>query len=72
MLMPELLKDIDSLTAPHTIAKIKEAMQQTTKAEEYDRWLSPEGQEELKRMNNDRARQGLNIFDHAPTTKASL
>ena len=45
MMIPQLLKDIDSLTAPQIIAKIKEAMQQAEKAEEYDRWLSPEGQE---------------------------
>ena len=32
MMMPQLLKDIDSLTAPQIIAKIKEAMQQAEKA----------------------------------------
>ena len=72
MMMPELLKEIESLSAPQILAKIKEAMQQAEQAEEYDRWLSPEGQEELRKMNDDRSRQGLNIFDYAPTTKASL
>ena len=57
MMMPQLLKDIDSPTAPQIIAKIREAMQQANTAEEHDYWLSPEGQEELKKMNNDRARQ---------------
>ena len=36
MMMPQLLKDIDSLTAPQIIAKIREAMQQANKAEEHD------------------------------------
>ena len=69
MLMLEVLKDIDCLTAPQILAKIKEAMQHAEKAEEYDRWLSPEGQEELNRLNSHRS---LSIFDNALTTKASL
>ena len=69
MMMPELLKEIESLSAPQILAKIKEAMRQAEKAEEYDQWLSPEGQEELKRLDSHRS---LSIFDYAPTTKASL
>ena len=72
MMMPELLKEIDSLTTPQIITKIKEAMQQAKKAEEHDYWLSPDGQEELKKMSDDRTRQGLKIFDYAPSTNASL
>ena len=45
MMMPQLLKDIDSRTAPQIISKIKEAMRQAEKAEEYDQWFSPEGEE---------------------------
>jgi hypothetical protein len=69
MMMPELLKEIESLSAPQILAKIKEAMRQAEKAEEYDQWLSPEGQEKLKKLDSDRS---LSIFDYAPTTKASL
>ena len=72
MMMPELLKEIESLSAPQILAKIKEAMRQAAQAEEHDRWLSPEGQEELRKMNDERSRRGLNIFDYAPTSKASL
>ena len=69
MMMPELLKEIDSLTTPQIISKIKEAMQQVKKAKEHDYWMSAEGQEELKKMNDDQTRQGLKIFDYAPSTK---
>ena len=68
-MMPELLKEIESLSTPQILAKIKEAMRQAEKAEEYDQWLSPEGQEKLKKLDSDRS---LSIFDYAPTTKASL
>ena len=71
-MMPELLKEIDSLTTPQIVSKIKEAMQQVKKAKEHDYRNSAEGQEELKKINDDQARKGLNIFDYAPRTKARL
>ena len=42
------------------------------KAKEYDHWISEKGQAELKRMNDDQAHKGANIFDYATSTKASL
>ena len=70
--MPELLKEIDSLTTPQIIFKIHEAMKEMKKATEHDYWTSSKGHEELRKMNEDQTRKGVNIFDYAPSTKASL
>ena len=37
-----------------------------------DHWLSPKGQEDLRRLSEKQSRRGINIFDYAPATKASL
>ena len=65
-------KDIVNFTTAPIIFKIHEAMGEMKRAKVNDHWLSPKGQEELKKMSEDQTRKGLNIFDYAPATKASL
>ena len=52
-MMPEWLKGIDSLTTPQIIFKIHEVMKELKKAKDNDDWLSPKGQEELKKMSEE-------------------
>ena len=71
-MFPNLIEEADNLTAPQIMIQIKEAMQKLKRAKELDHWISDKGQAELKVMNEDLTRQGLNIFDYAPSSKASL
>ena len=61
-MFPELLGEIDNLKRPQIIFKIKESMQQMKKAKEQDYWISAKGQDELKKMNGDQTRKGLNYL----------
>ena len=71
-MFPNLIDGTDDLTTPQIMFQIKEAMQQMKKAKEYDHWISEKGQAELKRMNDDQAHKGVNIFDYATSAEASL
>ena len=42
------------------------------KAKEHDNWIPAKGREEVRKMNDDQTCKGVNIFDYAPSTKASL
>ena len=71
-MMHELLKEIDSRTTPQIIFKIHEATKESKKAKDNDYWLSRKGQEDLKIISEEQTRKGINIFDYALSTKASL
>ena len=71
-MFPHLIDGADDLTAPQIMFQIKDTMQNMKKAKELDHWISEKGQAELKKMNDDQTHQGINIFDYAPSSKASL
>ena len=71
-MFPHLIDGADDLSAPQIMFQIEEAMQKMKRAKELDHWISEKGQSELKKMNDDQTHQGLNIFDYAPSSKASL
>jgi hypothetical protein len=68
-LIPQLLEDCRDMNAGQAISRLKDMM---TKASEYDYWNTEEGQSRLEEMSKDKDKQGLNIFDDAPTSRASL
>ena len=69
-MMPEMLKDMYSLTTPQIIFKIHEAMKEMKKATEHDDGNSSNGQEESRRMNEDQTRKGVDIFDYSRRPRA--
>ena len=71
-MFPNLIDGLDDLTSSQVMSRIKDAMHQMKKAKELDHWISEKGQAELKKMNDDQTHQGINIFDYAPSSKASL
>ena len=69
--MPNVMKEIDSLTSKQIMHKIKCAMTEIRMAKKNDHWMFTErlgGFEDHVGWS----KRGINIFDYAPETKASL
>ena len=66
------MKKIDSPTSEQIMHKLQSVISEMQTAKTNNYWLSPKGQEELKKMPEEQSRKGINIFDDAPSTKSSL
>jgi hypothetical protein len=74
-LVPKILDDCKKLDADQVLRRLQHIAKRMEADMAHDYWISQEGQEELRKMAEERegkATAGINIFDYSAASKASL
>jgi hypothetical protein len=74
-MVPKILNDCEKLDAEQVLMRLKHIAKRMEADIAHDYWTSKEGQEELKKMSEEREKKptaGINIFDYTVSSKASL